>query len=249
MRLRILISALLACASARLIGQATVAPSPSANEVIARMFTHDAQRQTASGGYTGYREYVLDNPGLGKRAQMVVSVTCGLDGTESFRVVSEQGWKTANSRVLRKMLDSESETSRPLEFAKARITSDNYTFQLIEAAPFDGRQAYVIDVTPKRQDEFLFRGRIWVDAEDYALVLVEGDLARSPSFWIRSVHFTQQYRKNGEYWFPWSTTSVNEARIFGKTEVDIHYFDYVPRSTRADRETNPEFAEARYVKR
>jgi hypothetical protein len=95
----------------------------------------------------------------------------------------------------------------------------------------------------------LFRGRIWVDAEDYALARVEGEPAKNPSFWIHSVHFTQEYRKNGEYWFPWSTTSVNEARIFGKTEVDIHYFDYVPRSARANKETNPEFVEARYVKR
>jgi hypothetical protein len=249
MRFRILISALLACASAPLIGQATAAPSLSANEVIARMFAHDMQRDAAAGGYTGNREYLLDNPGFDKQAQMLVSVTCGPDGTENFRVVSEQGWKSANHLVLRRMLDSESESSRPSVRPKTLITSENYAFQLIKVAPLDGRLAYVIDVIPKRQDEYLFRGRIWVDAEDYALARVEGEPAKNPSFWIHSVHFTQEYRKNGEYWFPWSTTSVNEARIFGKTEVDIHYFDYVPRSARADKETNPEFVEARYVKR
>lgn len=248
MRFRILISALLACASASLIGQATAAPSLPADEVIARMISHDVQRDTASGGYTGFRQYVIDNPRFDRQARMVVSVTCGQDGTKNFQVVSERGWKSANNQVLRKMLESESETSRPSVRRKARITPENYTFQLIGVAPLDGRLAYVIDVTPKRQDEYLFRGRIWVDAEDFALARTEGEPARIPSFWIHSMDFTQQYRKNGEYWFPWSTTSVNEARIFGKTEVDIHYFDYMPRSAKADKGTNPEFLEARYVK-
>jgi hypothetical protein len=248
MRFPILISALFACASAPLIGQATTAPFPSADEVIARMFAHDLQRESAARGYTGHRQYVLDNPGFDKQARMVVSITCGPDGTKNFQVVSEQGWKSANIRVLRKMLESESETSRPSMRPKTRITSENYAFYLIKAAPLEGRLAYVIDVIPKRQDAYLFRGRIWVDAEDYALARVEGEPARNPSFWIRSVHFTQEYRKNGEYWFPWSTTSVNEARIFGKTEVDIHYFDYLPCSGTIDRDINPEIMEAHYVK-
>jgi hypothetical protein len=146
------------------------------------------------------------------------------------------------------MLESESETSRPPMRPKTQITSENYAFLLITTAPLDGRLAYVIDVIPKRQDEYLFRGRIWVDAEDYALARVEGEPARTPSFWVRSVHFTQEYRKSGEYWFPWSTTSISEARAFGETEVDIHYFDYFPRSRSTDRDTNPELVEARYVK-
>jgi len=249
MRFRILIAALLACASTPLIGQATAAPSLSANEVIAKMFAHDQQRQTAAGGYTGFREYVLDNPGFDKQARMVVSVTCGPDGTEYFQVVSEQGWKLANNRVLHRMLESEAKTSRPPEFAKVRITSDNYAFQLITVAPLEGRLAYEIRVIPKRQDAYLFRGRIWVDAEDYALARAEGEPAQNPSFWVRSVHFTQEFRKSGEYWLPWSTTSITEARFFGKTEIDIHYFDYLARSAKADKDTNPELVEARYVKR
>jgi hypothetical protein len=249
MRLRILISALLACASAPPIAQAASAPSPSADEVIARMLARDVQRETAAGGYTGIRQYVLENPGFDKQARMLVSVTCGPDGEENFQVLSEQGWKSATRFVLRKMLESESETSRPSVRPRTLIASENYAFQSIDVAPLDGRLAYRIAVIPKRKDEYLFRGRIWVDAEDYALARVEGEPARNPSFWIRSVHFTQVYRKNGEYWFPCSTTSIAEARAFGKTEVDIRYFDYLPRSAKADKHTNPELVEARYVKR
>jgi hypothetical protein len=248
MRFRILIPVLLACASAPLVGQTVAAPAPSADEVIARMFTHEVQREVAAGGYRGNRQYVLDNPRFDKQARMEVRVTCAPDGTETFQVVSEQGWKSANL-LLRKILESESETSMPLERAKSRVTSDNYRFQMIESAPLDGRLAYVIDVIPKRQDVVLFRGRIWVDAEDYALARVEGEPARITSVWIHSVHFTQEFRKSGEYWFPSSTTSITEARMLGKTTVDIHHFDYVPLAEKADRNTNPQLVEAHYAKR
>ena len=247
MRHRVIIPALLACSFAPLMGQTTAAPFPSADEVVARMLAHDLERETAAGGYTGNRQYVLKNHRLDKEATMVVSVTCDPDGTKNFKVVSEEGWKLANNLVLRKMLESESETSRMPERSRARLTSDNYAFHLIAASPLDGRLAYVIDVIPKREDEYLIRGRIWVDAEDYALARVEGEPAKEPSIWLRSAHFAQEFRKIGEYWFPWSTTSISEAQIFGKTEVDIHYFNYSPRSVMAAGDTDPQIAEARYV--
>ena len=48
---------------------------------------------------------------------------------------------------------------------------------------------------------------------------------------------------------PGRTTSISEARGFGETKVDIHYFDYFPRSQNTDRDTNPQLVEARYVQR
>src|SRR5207244_8190713 len=91
----------------------------------------------------------------------------------------------------------------------------------------EGRLTYVMDVTPKRREKYLMEGRIWVDATDYALVCAEGRPAHSPSFWTRSVHFVHQYQKKGDFWFPVSTDSITEARIFGTTHVNIAYSDYV----------------------
>ena len=200
----------------------------TADEVVATMLARDGIRESASGGYIGEREYVLENHTFQKRSQMLVRVNCDPNGIKHFEVLSEDGWKSANKRVLREMLATESDISHPDTRPKSRITSDNYTFQLIEAGPFDGRTAYVIDAVPKREDKGLFRGRIWVDAQDYALARVEGEPAKNPSFWTRKVHFVQQYQKNGFFWFPVMTTSVSDARIFGATDVNIRYFDYRP---------------------
>jgi hypothetical protein len=201
---------------------------PSAADVVARMLASDALRQQSLSGYEGARRYVLVNDHMHKSAEMVVRVTGDPDGTKHFEIVSETGWKAAQKHVLRKMLESEEEASHPEARSKARLSLDNYEFQLVGTDELDGRNVYAIDVSPKRKEKYLIRGRIWVDAEDYALVRADGNPAKNPSFWTKSVHFTHTYQKSGMFWFPSTTDSLTEARIFGATALKIEYFDYKP---------------------
>jgi len=207
---------------------------PNAEDIVARMGAHDAQRQLVTEGYKGMRKYVLENEALQKHAEMIVRVNGDPDGTKHFEIVSEEGWKAAHKHVLRKMLDSEAETSRPEARAKARLTTDNYDFQLVGLETVGDRPAYVLELNPKRKEKFLFRGRIWVDTEEYALVRAEGNPAENPSFWTKSTNFVQDYGKNGAAWFPVSTQSVTQVRILGTTYVNIQYFDYTPRASLID---------------
>jgi hypothetical protein len=190
------------------------------------MAAHDLQRQASIEGYAGMRRYVLENHHFQKRAEMLVRVQGDPDGTKHFDVVSEEGWKAANTHVLHKMLESESETSHPELGASAKLNFTNYDFAFVSTERVADRMAYVLEITPRRKEKYLFRGRIWVDAEDYALVRAEGNPAKNPSFWTKSTHFVHVYQKSGALWFPLSTESVTEARIFGTTEVNIQYFDY-----------------------
>jgi len=206
---------------------------PTAEEIVTRMGSRDLQRQISIEGYAGMRRYVLDNQHLHKRAEMLVQVQGDPDGTKHFEVVSEEGWKAAHKHVLRKMLESESETSLPEARAKSRINPENYDLKIAGTEVIDGRTAYVLEVSPKRKEKYLFRGRIWVDSEDYALARAEGQPAKNPSFWTKSTHFVQIYQKSGLLWFPRSTQSVTEAHIFGTTDVNIEYFDYTPKTAHA----------------
>jgi hypothetical protein len=221
----------------------------TADEVVARVLAQDGIRESASGGYTGAREYVLENHLFQKRARMLVRVNCDRNGMKHFQVMSEDGWRIANERVLREMLAAESTNSHPETRPTSRITSDNYRFRMIDSGSLDGRASYVIEIIPKRQEKSLFRGRIWVDAEDYAIARVEGEPAKSPSFWIGKVHFVQQYQKKGPFWFPAMTTSVTDARMFGATDVNIRYFDYKPVSAAPTGFQNFAFMEAHNDKR
>lgn len=204
---------------------------PTAEEIVNRMAAHDLARQASIEGYAGMRRYVLENHKFHKRAEMLVQVQGDRDGTRHFEVVSEDGWGGARKHVLRKMLESETETSRPETRASARLIPENYEFALIGTEFVGGRAAYVLEIRPKRKEKNLFQGRIWVDAEDYALARAEGKPAKKPSFWTKSIDFVQVYQKFGPLWFPLSTQSITEAHIFGATDVTIEYFDYTPKAT------------------
>src|ERR1700720_4463127 len=130
MRNRLLLAALfLLPASA---AAADESPSlPTAEDIVARMGFRDLQRQVSIEGYAGMRRYILENQHLHKRAEMLVQVQGDRDGTKHFEVVAEEGWKVAHKHVLRKMLESESETSRPEMRAKTKLIPDNYDFAVI----------------------------------------------------------------------------------------------------------------------
>ena len=240
--------AVLLSLAATAFAQNALQSSADATEIVAKMFAHDRNQEAATEGYEGSRRYTFDNDKFHKHAELVVSVKCGADGVKQFAVVAEQGWGSANKRVLRKMLESEAETSNPSIRTKTRLTPDNYDFSMVGTELLDKRTSYVIDVLPKRNDKYLLKGRIWIDAQDFALLRVEGEPARNPSFWTRKIHFVHQYRKDGSFWFPVSTESVTEARIFGTTDVTIGYFDYKPNSAVPADSTSRQVAQITEVK-
>jgi hypothetical protein len=212
-----------------LLAQEGLTPAvPTADDIVARMLARDGQRQAALHGYTGYRRYVLENRAHHKQAEMLVRMICRGDGSKQFEVVSASGWGGARKHVFPRLLEAEIDAARPGLRDRSRITPDNYTFEKAGTEDVRGRSAYVISIEPKTQNKYLARGRIWVDAEEYAIVRVEGEPAKNPSFWLKSVHFVHNYDKNGPFWFPVSDRSVTDVRVFGATEMTIEYFDYVP---------------------
>jgi hypothetical protein len=201
---------------------------PSADDVVARMMERDGQRQAAVHGYTAVRRYVLENPHRHKHAEMLVKMECLEDGAKRFQTVSSSGWGAVRNHLFPRLLESESEASMPGARERSRITPQNYSFALIGQESVNQRPAYVIAISPKTQNKYLVQGRIWVDLEDYAIVRIEGQPAKSPSFWIKSVQFVHTYRKNGSFWWPESDRSVSDVRIVGTNILTIEYFEYAP---------------------
>jgi outer membrane lipoprotein-sorting protein len=208
-----------------LVQAASEAATPSASDVIVHLMERDAERQGALAGYTATRRYTLENKS--RHASMVVHTTVGSDGTKRFAIVDESGSGTVRKHVFHKILEEESTASNPKARGQSQISPENYSFQSAGTEMVNNRRAFVIDLKPKKESEYLISGRIWVDAEDYAVMRVEGKPAKNPSFWTKSVHFVHQYEKNGSFWFPASNRSVTDARIFGRADLTIEYFDYI----------------------
>ena len=204
---------------------------PTGDEVVARMMARDNERQATLHGYTAARRYILENQRHHKRAEMLVHMTCLRDGSKQFETISETGWGGARKHVFPRLLEAETEASRPGLRDRSRLIPENYVFEMVGTEFVDERPAYVIAIAPKTPNKYLMQARIWIDADEYAIVRIEGKPAKNPSFWTKSVHFVHKYEKRGSFWFPVSDRSVTDVRIFGSTEVTIEYFDYAPNTS------------------
>jgi len=202
----------------------TQPPLPSGDDVVARMMEFDAQRQSQMTGYTAFRHYSAVNKK--RHADMLVQVTCRADGAKQFDVLSEAGSGSIRKHVFQKLLSEETDASRRGTRSGTRITPANYDFQIIGQENLETGSAYVLQVSPKTENKYLIRGKIWVDASDYSIVRIEGQPARNPSFWVRSVHFVHTYQRVGQFWFASSTHTTSEIRIFGQSELTIENSGY-----------------------
>jgi outer membrane lipoprotein-sorting protein len=200
------------------------APLPSAADVVAKMIQFDIQRQSQLTGYTATRRYVAVNKK--RRAEMLVRVECARDGAKQFTILSEGGSGSIRKHVFQKLLSGETEASRRGTRNSTRIIPANYDFQIVGQETLETGPAYVLEVSPRTPNKYLINGKIWVDANDYSIVRIEGQPARNPSFWVHNVHFVHTYQKVGQFWFASSTHTTSEIRIFGESELTIDNSDY-----------------------
>jgi outer membrane lipoprotein-sorting protein len=202
----------------------TSTPVLTGPEVVARMMQFDAQRHSELTGYTATRRYVAINKK--RRAEMLVHVEVGSDGAKQFTILSEEGSGSIRKHVFRKLLSEESEASRRGTRNSSRLIPANYDFQLVGREKLTTGPTYVLEASPKTQNKYLIKGTIWVDANDYSIVRIEGQPARNPSFWVHDVHFVHTYRKVGPFWFASTTDTTSQIRMFGESELTIDNLDY-----------------------
>ena len=226
MRLSIksVLSTLILLLPATIASAQVTAPLPPADEVVARMMQLDAQRQSDLTGYTATRRYVAVNKK--RHAEMLVRVECTRDGAKQFVVLSQEGSGAIRKHVFEKLLSEETEASRRGTRNSSRLTPANYDFQVVGQETLPTGRAYVLEASPKTANKYLINGKIWVDANDYSIVRIEGQPARNPSFWVHSVHFVHTYQKVGQFWFASSTDTTSQIRIFGESELTIENSDY-----------------------
>lgn len=219
--------ALLAVCIPAVAQQATVAAPLSADEVMRRVVQMNEHRASALENYTSIRSYHLECHCIShKTADMVVRAEYDAPNKKVFTIVSESGSGTVRSRVFKKLLEAEQESMREENQQRSAITPQNYTFQLTDFQKIDGNEFYVLEARPLTKNKFLFRGRIWVDANAFAIARVEGEPAVNPSWWTVKTDFKRSYQEIGSFWLPESNESETKVRILGSAVLTIKYGEY-----------------------
>jgi hypothetical protein len=214
------------CLRAQENSSASAHASLTASEVVKNLEERNRTRTQALHRFEGSRIYTLHYRGFPHSydAEMVVNVTYQSPASKDFTVVSQSGSKLLIDHVLKKMIEGEKEAVQ--QQSRTELNEQNYEFTMAgyEETPEGAR--YILSVSPRSKNKFLDRGKIWVDASDFAVTRIEAAPAQNPSFWIKNTEIRHAYKKVGDFWLPAENHSQSSMRVGGRADLSIAYKDY-----------------------
>jgi len=197
------------------------------DDVISRMLERNRLRNEKLKRYSAVRTYEIRNPEGKLAAQAVVRVEYQAPDKKTFNKTSEKGSGVVRHLVFDRLIQSESETSSGRDHHDSAITSANYTFTLAGEEDLGADHCFVVEATPKRREKYLFEGKIWIHADDFAVVKIAGHPAKKPSFWINRAEFVRQYQRIAGFWLPFRDETSVEVKMYGRRVFTIDHQQYL----------------------
>jgi hypothetical protein len=202
-------------------------------QIVSRIQQARTAEHNRSIGYTVTREYQLQAQGSAQaNSQVVAQVSFVPPMAKEYTIVKSEG-SDRGTGIVRKVLDHE--VAMATHADANEISPVNYDFTLIGHDTIDGRDCYLLSIAPKREAVELVRGRAWVDANTFDIRRIQGQTAKSPSFWIKNLNVTLNYGAVNGVWLQTSTQAVADVRVAGthvltSRELDVQTATYSARS-------------------
>jgi hypothetical protein len=156
----------------------------------------------------------------GKRSGWLEAVTEYAPETGfRYHVTAEGGNGSIRDKALRAVLDAEKEMIARGEARKSSLIGDNYTFQP-KGVSDDGLVSVL--VSPRRKERTLVLGQMFL-APGGQLVRLQGQLAKSPSFWIKNVAIVRTYDRIADSVVPVALESHAQMRLLGQATLQMTY--------------------------
>lgn len=133
---------------------------------------------------------------------------------QDYKIVKAEG-NSHGETIVRHLLEDQSKAAKSGQ-APGAITNANYNFKYLGEEQLGGQNCYVLQLIPKREEKSLIVGKAWVDKESYLIRRIDGEMAKMPSWWLKSVHVTLDFSNFDGMWLQQGTTAVADVRIFGK---------------------------------
>ena len=132
-----------------------------------------------------------------------------------FTVLESRGSALIRSRVINRMMAAEIDAALAGARRRVAFTSDNYEFGSVR----DDGDAYVIAMKPRRRDELLFRGLVWITKDGFHLKRIEGEPAKNPSFWTKHISFVSDFEPVKGVWLHVRTVARVTIRWRGEYNI------------------------------
>ena len=218
-------------------------------DLALKVYAEGARQQVVQlGAYSDETVIEADLPDAAKHGRFELRRTYAAPRTLAYKAERFVGDGFVKNNVITRLLQSEVEHVQKGDGAQTAINVQNYKFAFKKADLIGDDIVYVYEVRPTQRRVGLFRGTVSVDARTGHLRRVEGQLVKSPSWWVKKIDFVQDYQDFGAFSLPTRLHSVSNTRIVGRAVVDILHADYQAHSVAELRQHQPNDAEtATYI--
>ena len=223
-----------------------VEPLPSeisGSQLLAELATHDQIRNAALLAYTELRTYKLTDAGGKVRAQQSGQMEFRAPGKLTFVSNSEAGSGLVRSMAFRPLISSEIEAAYGKTLEESAVTPANYSFEILGEEYVGPNRCFVAWASPKRPDKYLFEGKVWIDAEEFAIIRVAGHPARKLSFWIDQANFVREFERIDGFWLPRKDQTFVQVKLYGQKVLTIEHQYYDVSRERKTEESNQNAAD------
>jgi len=209
-RVYLLCAFLMAC-SFTVWGQSAMLPL---GEIVGRMQAAELDSLSHVAPYRVTRQYVLSGSDQKTSSSRVTAeISFVPPSQKDYSLGAVQG-NDRVGKVVRKVLDHEADMTSHAK--RVMVSDENYGFVLLGSEVIEGHRCYVLQLTPKRDMSDLIRGTAWVDADRFMIRRMEGQPARSPSWWIKDLRVIVNYGEVLGVWMQLSARATADVRWMGR---------------------------------
>jgi hypothetical protein len=195
-----------------------------AETVVTRMAQARAEGRARLRPYIVTRSYKLFGNDAGKSKSEVVATIAFAPPDSKKYSIQETNGSGVGQILVRRILVGEAEVEK--KHLATDLSADNYNFRFVRQEEVVGHRCYVLELLPRRKEQYLLHGDIWVDAESYLPLRFEGAFAKSPSWWVRDVRLTFVYGDVGGMWLQTSTEAAADVRVLGRSTMVSRDMEY-----------------------
>ena len=182
--------------------------------------------------YTMVREYKLFSGNEGQQQSDVVAQVSFVPPDQKNFTISKVIGASRGEKVVRKILEHEVKTAKG-DHGSSLLNRENYSFIYLGMATIEGHSCYALQLQPRQKREDMIAGRVWVDTETYLPRLIDGDLAKNPSWWLKRVHLTLSFANVDGMWLQTGTKAIADVRVFGEHTLTSQELNYQNRPAEA----------------
>jgi hypothetical protein len=200
--------------------QNEVPDQPSLAAIVQRMQRAEANL-AGQAPYQVLREYRLfSGNNAMPNSHVLATVNFKPAAGKDYRIEDQSGSRRGE-QVVRRILDHEVDAStRPAEAEASALTEANYAFDYISQTVLDRHPCYLLRVKPKRRDKNLIVGEVWVDKTSFLVRHIEGEMVKTPSWWLKQVQLKITFNEMQGIWLQTDVEASADARLVGRQSLN-----------------------------